>query len=75
MEVGEEYELASEEAMEESPQGGSDGRGAGWMRSFTAPHTPPRCGLFLFLLFFLLVVGGPTSYDRLGRSGARETDM
>ena len=72
----EEYEPASEEAMEEyGPRGGSDGRGVGWREVLVAPYTLPQARVtFLFSRVFLFGGWGPY-YDRLGRSGARETVM
>ena len=76
MELEEEYEPVSEEAMEGyGPRGGSDGRGVGWRGVLAAPHTLPQARVtFLFSRVFLFGGWGPY-YDRLGRSGARETDM
>ena len=76
MEVEEEYEPASEEAMEEyGPRGGSDGRGVGWRGVLAAPHTLPQARVtFLFSRVFLFGGWWPY-YGRLGRSGARETDL
>ena len=52
-----------------SGPGRAEGWGTGWVLAFLVSLVQVR-----FLLFFLTGGWGPY-YDRLGRSGARETDI